>query len=296
MPRSAANNFASLAKRRGARVPGSDGARPARGQRKAIDGGAPWICSAQWIYRWRVRAIWVALLVTGAAVPAGMVRVPAGPFEMGGGSQADERPRHRVELGAFLIDRDEVTRGDYALCVAAHRCEAVGAAGLASPANDRLPVTQVSWRDATAYCASVKKRLPTEAEWEKTARGTDGRIYPWGNQPRCDLANFGNFEGEGRCPKNPGRPVAVGSYPADSPYGARDLAGNVWEWVSDRYQATYYRHSPAREPRGPEKGALRVVRGGACCSMFGLPRSGNRLAFPEGYRDADLGFRCARDP
>jgi formylglycine-generating enzyme required for sulfatase activity len=239
-----------------------------------------------------VRAILITLLAIGGAVPAGMVRVPAGAFEMGGGPQADERPRHSVTLGEFLIDRDEVTRDEYQSCVSAHVCKA--ASGPAAAA--KVPVTGVSWRDAQTYCRFAGKRLPTEAEWEKAARGTDGRIYPWGNQPRCDRANFGNFEGEGRCPKNPGRPVAVGSYPADSPYGARDLAGNVWEWVADYYDAHYYRHSPARAPRGPEKGASRVVRGGACCSMFGLPRSGNRLAFPEDYRDVDIGFRCARDP
>jgi formylglycine-generating enzyme required for sulfatase activity len=224
-----------------------------------------------------------------AALANGMVAVPAGPFTMGSGDEDDEQPAHRVYLSAFLLDRDEVTRGDYQKCVTAGVCAAPDGGGAAE-----LPVTGVSWRDAGAYCRFAGKRLPSEAEWEKAARGSDGRIYPWGNLPQCDQANFGNFEGEGRCPDNPGKPVRAGSYPGASPYGARDLAGNVWEWVADRYDARYYRRSPARDPKGPESGDRRVVRGGACCSMFGLPRASNRLAFPESYRDLDIGFRCAR--
>jgi formylglycine-generating enzyme required for sulfatase activity len=220
----------------------------------------------------------------------GMVQVPAGSFTMGGGEEEDEQPAHRVYLSEFFLDRDEVTRGEYQKCVAAAACQ--------PPANygkgqDDVAVTGVSWRDANAYCRFVGKRLPTEAEWEKAARGDDRRIFPWGNEPRCDQANFGNFEGEGRCPQNPGHPTHVGSYPGASPYGARDMAGNVWEWVADRYDARYYRHASARDPKGPARGERRVVRGGACCSMFGLPRASNRLAFPEGYRDIDIGFRCA---
>ncbi len=231
------------------------------------------------------------LLALALAIPPDMVRVPAGAFFMGGGDEPDERPRHRVFVSEFFLDRDEVTRGDYAKCVRDGACPPPAVDGAPN-----LPVTGVSWSDADAFCRWRKKRLPTEAEWEKSARGTDGRVYPWGDEPRCDRANFGNFEGEGRCPQNPGAPVAAGRFPGDSPYGARDLAGNVWEWVFDRYDADYYRRSPARDPSGPKAGARRVLRGGACCSMFGLPRAANRLAFPPDYRDDDIGFRCALTP
>jgi formylglycine-generating enzyme required for sulfatase activity len=239
-----------------------------------------------------VRALIVVFAVL--AVPDDMVRVDAGAFTMGGGDEADERPAHRVFVAEFAIDRDEVTREKYAACVRAGACAAP------SPANDgdadaAVAVTGVRWIDADAYCRFAGKRLPTEAEWEKAARGTDGRAYPWGNDPDCARANFGNFEGEGRCPRNPGRVVAPGRYPSGaSPYGARDLAGNVWEWTADWYAPDYYARSPARDPRGPARGTTRVVRGGACCSMFGLPRAANRLAFPPDYRDIDIGFRCAR--
>jgi formylglycine-generating enzyme required for sulfatase activity/DNA invertase Pin-like site-specific DNA recombinase len=219
----------------------------------------------------------------------GMVQVPAGTFAMGGGDEEDERPKHRVFVSAFSIDRDEVTRAAYQKCVAAGACTRADGEG-----DDDLPVTGVSFLDAASYCAWAGKRLPTEAEWEKAARGSDGRIYPWGDEPSCEQANFGNFQGEGRCPKNPGRPAKVGSYPGASPFGVRDLAGNVWEWVADWYDAKYYRHSPSHDPRGPRSGERRVVRGGACCSMFDLPRAANRLAFPESYRDIDIGFRCAK--
>jgi formylglycine-generating enzyme required for sulfatase activity len=226
-----------------------------------------------------------------AAVPDGMVAVAGGPFIMGGGDEADEQPRHRVILSAFFLDRDEVTRAQYAACVRAGACRAPAIVGT-DDARSSLPVTGVSWDDARRFCAYAQKRLPSEAEWERAARDRDGRVYPWGNQPECSRANFGNYDGEGRCPHNPGHPVAVGSFaPNDA---IRDLAGNVWEWVADWYAPDYFRHAPAHNPKGPERGTRRLIKGGACCSMFLLPRASNRLAFPPDYRDDDLGFRCAR--
>ncbi|HVZ88404.1 MAG TPA: SUMF1/EgtB/PvdO family nonheme iron enzyme [Polyangia bacterium] len=229
--------------------------------------------------RWLISAaIWLA--VTHADRPAhDRVLIPAGPFTQGSThGEEDERPARKVNLKAFAIDRTEVTRGDYAKCVAAGRCAAVADATAAS--EPRVPVTGVDWNDAQAYCKFAGGRLPTEAEWEKAARGTDGREYPWGNQVDCSRANWGNFEGEGPCAgKNPGHPVAVGLYlTGASPYGVLDMGGNVWEWVADKYD-------------GDE--ARRVVRGGSCCSFFVGPRAPNRNAWAPEHRDGDLGFRCA---
>ena len=237
------------------------------------------------------------LLATGDMVP-----VPAGPFLRGDdGGEADERPRRRLVLSAFVIDRTEVSRGAYAACVVAGRCPPpAGGPGAAD-----LPVTGVTWDEARAFCAFVGKRLPTEAEWEKAARGGDGRRYPWGEEFSCARGNFGSFDGEGRCAAEgaPGRPVPVGQAPRGaSPYGALDMAGNVWEWVADRYDARYYARATPLDPRGPEESpqnrdareVRRVLRGGGCCSIFGLPRTSDRLALPGSYQDVDIGFHCAR--
>ena len=133
-----------------------------------------------------------------------LVKVAGGSFVMGGGDEADEQPRRIVVVAPFYLDRDEVTRGEYAQCVAAGVCKSQP--GAADVADARLPVTNVSWNDANAYCHYVHARLPSEAEWERAARGTNGRIYPWGDEPDCARGNFGNFDGEGRCPRNPGKP------------------------------------------------------------------------------------------
>jgi formylglycine-generating enzyme required for sulfatase activity len=225
-----------------------------------------------------------------------MVLVPGGEFLMGDDQgEEDERPARRVHVDTFLLDRTEVTQGAYSRCVAARVC--AEATRYSDSTSSRHPVVGVTWHDASAYCRFVGRRLPTEAEWEKAARGMDGRRFPWGNDEDCRAANYGNFQGEGACEgRNPGRPVEVGTRPRGrSPYGADDLGGNVWEWVQDWYEFDYYRRAPQRNPRGPRSGEGRVLRGGACCSMFVLPRAANRLRFDPGYRDADIGFRCARD-
>ncbi|MBK8481416.1 MAG: formylglycine-generating enzyme family protein [Proteobacteria bacterium] len=240
-----------------------------------------------------------------AAPPPLGVPIASGWFVRGSATgDADERPPRRLWLEAFAIDRFEVTRGRYAGCVRSGRCRPPQVYD--GPRGENLPVVGVSWEDASAYCAWRGGRLPTEAEWERAARGSTPRVYPWGDALRCDRANFGNFAGDGLCAgKNPGHVVAVGSYPRGaSPEGVLDLAGNVWEWVADAYGP--YDQRVVRNPRGPAKprpGAeaadglgrqTRVVRGGSCCSYFSLPRTSNRLHFPPDYVDVDLGFRCAR--
>ncbi|MBI2891914.1 MAG: SUMF1/EgtB/PvdO family nonheme iron enzyme [Deltaproteobacteria bacterium] len=245
------------------------------------------------------------------------VLVPAGAFTMGAdeGGEADERPAHRVEVRAFAIDRLEVSNEDYASCVAAERCRSPRRFG-PEPLGARKPVVGVSWFDAGAYCAWAAGRLPTEAEWEKAARGGDARRFPWGDEPVPDDAHA-TFGSRHRGPTD------VGTKPAGAgPYGALDQAGNVWEWVSDVYGPTYYRDAPAANPTGPTcdeavrvyarlraqglEGLTgtnplpttceRVLRGGAW--NYGGPglRTTNRVHHPPTFRIRYSGFRCAGDP
>lgn len=217
-----------------------------------------------------------------------MVYVPAGVLTMGSddfSSDADERPAHPVYLDAYWLDRTEVTNAMYASCVAAQICERVAHPPTNADEKSNHPVQGVTWPNAVAYCTWAGRRLPTEAEWEKAARGTDGRIYPWGNaQPSFELGNF-NKERDGTQP--------VGSYLAGaSPYGALDMAGNVYEWVADWYGLDYYAGSPLENPTGVASGLQRVLRGGNWNSTPDTLRSANRFwAFP-GRNDFD-GFRCA---
>lgn len=227
---------------------------------------------------------------------ADRVAIPAGPFVRGSTRAIDERPVETRRTRAYKIDRTEVTRAMYARCVAAGRCPAPP--GVDLEADPSLPVTGVSWHDARAYCRFAGGRLPTEDEWEKAARGVDGREYPWGKEPDCARANWGNFDGEGPCAgKNPGRPVPVGQYAAGaSPWGALDLAGNVWEWVEDAYEddgeGATDEKAHAEGGKGGSKDGRRVVRGGSCCSYFVEPRASNRNGWAATHRDGDLGFRC----
>jgi formylglycine-generating enzyme required for sulfatase activity len=222
-----------------------------------------------------------------------MIFVPAGEFTMGSNSsnQADERPEHTVILGAFWIDQTEVTNAMYAKCVNENQCAPPKILSSSNSSNyfgnpefDTYPVHYVGWNMAKAYCEWAGRRLPTEAEWEKTARGTDERIYPWGNaEPRAALLNYNS---------NVGTTTEVGSYPSGvSPYGAYDMAGNVWEWVSSMYQTYPYSVDDGRE----NLSALgsRVMRGGAWDGNDFSVRSTSRYWFDPTYTDYLIGFRCA---
>jgi formylglycine-generating enzyme required for sulfatase activity len=195
---------------------------------------------------------------------------------------------HTVYLDAFYIDRTEVTNAQYRACVEAGACSQPHDTGWYNdPNRAEHPVVYVDWNQANAYCRWAGKRLPTEAEWEKAARGTDGRTYPWGNSdPDCNKANYGDCVGD---------KTAVGSYPAGaSPYGALGMAGNVCEWVADWYDLGYYSQSPTRNPPGPDSGEERGLRGGSWVFLPGLCRNAVRgWAAPDDQHDV-VGFRCAR--
>jgi|GEM_PF-1047852 len=196
-----------------------------------------------------------------------MVYVPESSFIMGDDNgYSHEKPAHNVFLDAFWIDRTEVSNGQYVNCVNAGVCAPPVYRGFYDVFDSKYidyPIVDVTWHDANSYCEWVNRRLPTEAEWEKAARGIDGRTYPWGNGDlSCQFANalecvpwsreaFYNL-------------APVGSYPnGASPYGALDMIGNVWEWVEDWYDETYYAQSPEANPHGPLTGKYRLLRGGS---------------------------------
>ena len=219
-----------------------------------------------------------------------MVFVPAGEFAMGSddGSES-EKPVHIVELDGFWIDQTEVTSGMYAQCVDAGACspqEESNPTQVDTARYDVYPVINVSWFQANDYCNWIGGRLPTEAEWEKAARGDDGRLYPWGDdEPTCRLANYWTCVN---------RISAVGSYPAGaSPYGALDMAGNVWEWTADWYAEDYYSLSSSKNPLGAETGELRVLKGDSWwgSNPYIGSMSSRFPAYPDEGSD-DYGFRC----
>jgi iron(II)-dependent oxidoreductase len=219
---------------------------------------------------------------------ATMVLVSAGEFWMGSDDESDdEKPRHRVTLDAFYIDRYQVTNAIYQKFMSATRHPAPAQWNDSDFNGPQQPVVGVSWEDAVAYCAWAGKRLPTEAEWEKAARGTDGRKYPWGDSWDASRANS-HESGHGKT-------VEVGSYPTGvSPCGAHNMAGNVWEWVADWYVEGYYGRSPERNPRGPDTGTYRVLRGGSWLDGPIDLRAANRHGYSPDFRVDLIGFRCAR--
>jgi formylglycine-generating enzyme required for sulfatase activity len=227
------------------------------------------------------------------------VMVPAGDFLMGSlASDPDaypgESPLHTVYLDSYGIDRTEVTNAMYARCVQASTCRPPGR--MSSYTRDAYygnstyaayPVIFVTWYDAAAYCRWAGGLLPTEAQWEKAARGTDGRPYPWGSSmPGQTLLNYNTQVGD---------TTVVGGFPAGaSPYGALDMAGNVWEWVADWYVPDYYARSPQRDPLGPAQGLGRVMKGGAWNVTSQTARAAVRARRTPDYAYDNVGFRCVR--
>jgi formylglycine-generating enzyme required for sulfatase activity len=258
------------------------------------------------------------------------VRVPAGAFKMGdnfGDGEARERPVHVVELDEFYIGKYEITNGEWRKFR-----DDVGYDdpkfwpgkrpvpkdqipywtdpknhGGGTPDSDNYPVLGVNWDSAVAYCnwLSAKSgktyRLPTEAEWEKAARGTDQRRFPWGNNIDHTYANF-----VGASKFDTGMPVGfydgskrgeLQTHNGASPYGAFDMAGNVMEWCQDWYGRDYYASSPRKNPKGPESGAYRVLRGGTFfLDGFDLRTYGRTAAWPSFQSHRMIGFRAVREP
>ena len=222
--------------------------------------------------------------------------VPAGEFFMGsvdGVGEDDEHPQHSVTLDAYWIDQTEVTNAMYGDCVSAGACtEPRMIAAYAretyyqNPDYADYPVINVTWDQANIYCEWTGRRLPTEAEWEKAARGTEGNLYPWGDDsPDFNLANYAS---------NIGDLTKVGSYPAGaSPYGVLDMAGNAQEWVADLYAASYYAESPTNNPIGADAGSNRVLKGSSWSTDADSLRAADRDSANPGRTTSSLGFRCA---
>jgi formylglycine-generating enzyme required for sulfatase activity len=237
-----------------------------------------------------------------------MALVPAGPFEMGSlNGEEDEQPVHTVTLDAFYIDQYEVTNTQYAVCVALGFCFATtNTTAFASsysrgvyfgnPVYADYPVIYASWLQAQQYCTWRGARLPTEAEWEKAARGgLGGKTYPWGDQsPICEggAVNGAKFDDDGGC--NDTDTEQVGSYTANG-YGLYDMVGNVWEWVSDFYDENYYTNSPGNNPSGPQEGSFPVVRGGTWGNSADNIRVSDRRYNDPTSGAIYSGFRCARN-
>lgn len=281
--------------------------------------------------KWFIALILLVIVITlsgcgstpGQEVTIDMILIPAGDFEMGEDADLglatcqelyepygdreckhtdfeDEEPIHTVSLDGYYIDKYEVTNADYLSCVEEGVCDPPKKINsytrkeyYGNPEFDDYPVIYVSWFDAQAYCEWRGLRLPTEAEWEKAARGTDGHIYPWGDNFAGDAGNFCDRDygyNDGYGDTSP-----VGSYPAGvSPYGVMDMAGNVTEWVADRYGDDYFVNSPSENPQGPTKGCCRVLKGGTWkCDGVYCVRTADRVWWFPDYKYDFIGFRCA---
>ena len=238
-----------------------------------------------------------------------MCLIPRGEFLMGSQEErTNQYPAHSVYLDTYYIDQYEITNSQYEMFIlqggyqkksfwSEEGWQFIQENDIDRPLGlekaryngPHHPVVGVSWYEADAYARWAKKRLPTEAEWEKAARGKDGRKYPWGNNM--------DFSRIGYSMANSSRTLPVGSFSSGiSPYGLQDCAGNVSEWVADRYDRTYYSYSPRNNPTGPKTGEFRVLRGGAWGGLRFQMQCVYRASYPPDYRGFRVGFRCARDP
>ena len=236
-----------------------------------------------------------------------LIEIPAGEFVMGCDVAKDpicvaapDEAKHIVFLDKYFIDKYEVTFRRYQKCVDAGKCTppAVGGAlNYGWKDTDLFPVNGVTWEQSQNFCEFEGRRLPTEAEWEKAARGTQANTYPWGEQaPSCELAVV-DRPNAGALGCGTGNTFDVGSKPKGaSPYGAMDMAGNLWEWTADWHDANYYENSPDNNPKGPESGLYKTARGGDFFTRSGYEvRTTSRFPYEPSDYSIAVGFRCAAD-
>ena len=230
--------------------------------------------------------------------PAQMITIPAGEFLMGSKQaegRSDERPQRKIYLDSYAIDIYEVTNERYLNFIhSTARKEPPNPYGERLLSEEigigSLPVVQVTWYDAVDYCRWAGKRLPTEAEWEKAARGDHGALFPWGNQsPRTKPVNYERNWEELKTLWPVGSHVET-----SSPFQVNDMAGNVREWVQDWYAPDYYENGPTKNPRGPKTGILKVIKGGSWHSFKADVRSAARGKGGFALKTDGIGFRCAK--
>jgi formylglycine-generating enzyme required for sulfatase activity len=243
---------------------------------------------------------------SGKGAEAGdMVFIPAGEFWMGCSPSdsecyAEEKPYHKVYIDGYYINKYEVTVAEFEKCVNAGSCKKENyyskqekpdwACNLGDSAKENHPMNCVTWYGAKEFCEWTGKRLPTEAEWEKAARGGTDTKYPWGNEFKTGMANCD----EGTCKDGYQTTSPVGSFKANG-YGLFDMIGNVWEWVNDWYDEKYYQSSPGKNPAGPSSSSLKVLRGGSWDDLTRLMRVSDRNRNYPDVRNDINGFRCAKD-